>query len=93
MGMNPRNFRMPNRTVFRLGLNIEYGCTFDATLFKDIALPAGLIRNAVKNLPETDDKGKPKQPLVSIYVGCATEGLLLGVQESDLSLGLKTQSK
>lgn len=52
----------------------------------DIAIPTGLFRNALKHDPEVGTDGKPKRPLVSIYVKCETCGLLLGMMETDLHL-------
>jgi hypothetical protein len=59
------------------GFNIE-----EAT----IEIPAGLIRNALKNDPETDANGKPKRPLLSIFVKCESSGVMLGLAEPDLYL-------
>jgi hypothetical protein len=59
----------------------------------NVDLPVGLFRNALKHKPEGDASGKLKRPLVSIYLKCETEGFLLGVIETDLSLGEKTTAK
>jgi hypothetical protein len=51
-----------------------------------IDLPAGVFRNALKNDPGVGADGKPERPLVSIYVKCETDGLLLGMNGTDLYL-------
>lgn len=59
----------------------------------DIDLPAGLFRNALKNDAEVGADGKPKRPMVSIYLHCETPGLLLGMREADLRLVEKVAPK
>jgi hypothetical protein len=56
-------------------------------------LPAGLFRNATKNAPKAGPDGTRKRPLVSVYVGCETAGLLLGMCETDLYLVERTAAK
>jgi hypothetical protein len=68
-----------------------------------IDLPAGVFRNALKNAPGVGADGKPEQlarsraeevrSLISIYVKCETEGLLLGVNETDLYIAEKVTPK
>jgi hypothetical protein len=58
-----------------------------------IDLPAGGFRNSLKNDREVGADGKPVRPLVSIYVKCETEGLLLGVKETDLYITEKVPPK
>lgn len=58
-----------------------------------IDLPAGLFRNALKNDPETDARGVPKRPRVSVLVKCETVGVLLGMAEPDLSLVVRPAPK
>lgn len=50
----------------------------------DINLPAGLFRNALKNAPELDAAGKPKRPLVTVYVKCETPQMMIGMMKGDV---------
>ena len=40
-----------------------------------VSLPSGLFRNVMKTKLETDANGKPKFPLLSIFVKCDTSGM------------------
>ena len=50
-----------------------------------VSVPAGLVRNALKNPPGKDEAGNPR-PLFSIYVKCTSAGQMLGAAEPDLYL-------
>jgi hypothetical protein len=72
----------------------DYGCfeirnkpVFDYTVMA-VEIPAGLLRNALKDKDKVtgkDEHGNPR-PIFSVYVKCETPGQMLGVAEADLYL-------
>jgi hypothetical protein len=94
-GINPFLVRPGSRGWDEVNkLAEEYGCyeiqnkpVFDYQVMA-VEIPAGLIRNALKDKDKVtgkDEHGNPR-PILSVYVKCETPGQMLGVAEADLYL-------